>query len=100
MQVTLVANNNITKTFKAISKVGGEIDVFITKAFDEDSSKHFLILNIPIIPKLSVERLQLPISFESEEFRNNSFDKEVTEDWVSGTIVNFENQIIESKKNA
>jgi hypothetical protein len=99
MQTTLLANNNITKTFKAISKVGGEIDVFITKAFDEDTSKHFLVINIPFIPLLGVERIQLPISFESEEFRNNAFDEQVTEDWVSDTVVNFQNQILESKKN-
>jgi len=98
MQTTLLANNNITKTFKTISKVGGEIDVFITKAFDEDSSKHFIVINIPFIPKLGVERIQLPVSFESEEFRNKAFDEQVTENWVSDTIVTFENQILESKK--
>jgi len=97
MQTTLLANNNITKTFKTISKVGGEIDVFITKAFDEDSSIHFIVINIPIIPNLRVEGLQLPVSFESEDFRNKAFDEQVTEDWVSGTIRGFELQVVYNK---
>lgn len=97
MQVTLVANNNITKTFKAISKVGGEIDVFITKAFDDESSTHFIIINIPTIPALNVNEIQLPVSFESEEIRNNSFDEQVTEGWIEKTIRGFELHISYNK---
>lgn len=94
---TLLADNGITKTFKVISATSGEVDVFITKAFDDDTNKHFLIVNIPTMPLLKVERIQLPISFDSEQFRNDAFEKQVNELWVQNTIKGFEQQILSSK---
>lgn len=97
MQSVLLADNNVTKTFKVNSPVGGEIDVFITKAFDEDSNVHFLVINIPIIPKLKVERIQYPISFQSEDYRNMAYEKEVNENWLCNMIAGFEKQLIYNK---
>ena len=66
---TLESQNEFTKKFKY-----NEIELYVSKAFDEESDRHFLVNSIPKIEDLGVANIQLPIVFESEEERNKVFD--------------------------
>jgi hypothetical protein len=66
---TLESQNEFTKKFKY-----NEIELYVSKAFDEESDAHFLVNSIPKIEDLGVANIQLPIAFESEEERNRVFD--------------------------
>ena len=64
----LEAENEFTKTFKY-----EDIDMYVSKAFDEDSDTHYLVFNIPVIPELNISQIQLPVQFNSEKERNEAF---------------------------
>lgn len=65
----VISENNFTKAY-----FYNGVQIFISKAFDEDSDKHFLVHSIPLIPELNVHHLQFPIEFESEAQRDEQFD--------------------------
>ncbi len=46
----------------------------MSKAYDEDSDKHFLISSVKEIPELKVQQIQYPIIFDTEYERNSYFD--------------------------
>ncbi len=97
MEAILLSNNGVTKIFKY-----NDIDLYVSKAFDDESDNHFLVCSIKEIPELNVGNLQLPIRFESEEQRDLFFEEFNGEAFINEMIAqiksNKENQIDESDK--
>lgn len=92
----LVEQNEFTKTFN-IETEDGIIEMYVTKAYDEDSDKHFLVSNIPEIKELGVSQIQMPIMFDSELFRNSAYDKEVNENWAKKFVGDIMAHIVEQR---
>lgn len=65
----LLDKNEFSKTFRK-----GAISIYIAKAYDEDTKKHFVVISIPEIEHLNVIKLQLPIAFDFAEQRDLFFD--------------------------
>lgn len=65
----LVSKNDFTKFFKSY-----DIELYISKAYDDEENKHFLIYSIPEIPEVGVARIQFPSVFETEKIRDDVFD--------------------------
>jgi len=63
-----VLANDFSKTFKI-----GETDLYVAKAYDEDSDGHFLIFSTPLIKEVEAAEIQYPILFPSEEERDAEF---------------------------
>jgi hypothetical protein len=73
----LVSENEFTKIFKV-----DEIDLYLTKAHDEETGMYFLICSIPTIPEVGVEHIKFPIGFNSKEEMEQGFTQ-LTPDWAS-----------------
>jgi hypothetical protein len=99
MEVKIVSQNEVGKTFEIKSEVSGDVTMFVNKAFDEDSDAHFLVVSIRELPLLNVANIQYPIKFDTEEGRNYAFDNEVNESWASFFLTQIENNIIESRSS-
>ena len=65
----LIDENKFSKTYRKES-----ISIYIAKAYDEDTKKHFVVISIPEIAHLNVIKLQLPIAFDFAEQRDLFFD--------------------------
>lgn len=65
----LLESNDFSRTYRK-----GDIMLYIAKAYDEPSQKHFVVISIPEIPHLGVLKLQLPIDFDYEPMRDAFFD--------------------------
>ena len=65
----LLEKNEFSKTYRK-----GAVSIYIAKAYDDDTKKHFVVISIPEIPHLNVLKLQLPISFDYPEQRDLFFD--------------------------
>jgi len=68
-QFELLDKNEFSKTYRR-----GAVSIYIAKAYDEDSQKHFVVISIPEIAHLNVSKLQLPITFDFLEQRDLFFD--------------------------
>lgn len=68
----LLEQGQFTKVFEL-----NDIKLFIHKGVMEenDEKRYFLIHNIPIIPELNVERIELPVNCENEQEMNESFEQ-------------------------
>lgn len=68
----LLERGQFTKVFEL-----NDIKLFIHKGVMEenDEKRYFLIHNIPIIPELNVERIELPVNCENEQEMNESFEQ-------------------------
>lgn len=64
-----ISGNEFSKHFKY-----GNIDVYLNKAFDEDSNKHYIIASIPNIEEVNVSHLNYPFQFDTIEERDFDFD--------------------------
>ena len=71
--VELIAENEFSKTFKYIDDLN-EIDIFVSKAFDDEQDKHYIVASIPYIKQVGAERVQFPFIFEDEQDRDNGFE--------------------------
>lgn len=87
--VELVEANDFSKHYKQ-----GEVHLYVAKAFDEKTSKHYLVCSVPDIPSLRVHKIQLPMEFDKEEDRNAVFATFDAEDFLK----RLKEQIIENKK--
>lgn len=65
----LIDKNEFSKTYRKES-----ISIYIAKAYDKDTKKHFVVISIPEIEHLNVIKLQLPIAFDFAEQRDLFFD--------------------------
>ena len=68
-QAILLDKNDFSKTYRK-----GDISIYIAKAYDEETKKHFVVISIPEIAHLNVLKIQLPIGFDYEGQRDMFFD--------------------------
>jgi hypothetical protein len=88
------SQNEVQKIFKS-----HDVDVYVGKAFDEETDKHFLIFSIPIIPEANVQHIQFPYIFETEKERDEVFTH-LEENYISEFVEKLITQINENKKQA
>jgi hypothetical protein len=69
MNNLLVSENKFSKIFKI-----GEIDLYVAKAFDEESNVHFIVCSIPVIKEITAMDIQYPVYCQSEVSRDAMFD--------------------------
>lgn len=62
------AQNEFSKTFD-----NGEIKLYIAKAVDEDSNKHFIVCSIPQIQEVDASSIQYPLEYQTAEERDANF---------------------------
>jgi hypothetical protein len=90
----LESENDVQKIFKSI-----DIDVYVGKAYDEDTDKHFLVFSIPIIPEANVQHIQFPYIFETEKERDEVFTH-LDDKYISAFVEKLISQIEENKKKS
>jgi hypothetical protein len=90
----LEAENDVQKIFKSL-----DTDVFIVKAFDEESNKHFIVFSIPLLTEVNVQHIQYPFEFNTEVERDDVF-KNINMEYVSAFIDKIVNQIKENQAKA
>jgi hypothetical protein len=88
----LESENEVQKIFKSTN-----IDVYVGKAFDDETNKHFLIFSIPVIPECSVQHIQFPYVFDTEEERDEVFTH-LESNYISDFVEKVINVIEENKK--
>jgi hypothetical protein len=88
----LESENEVQKIFKSTN-----IDVYVGKAFDDETNKHFLIFSIPVIPECSVQHIQFPYVFDTENERDEVFTH-LESNYISDFVEKLINQIEENKK--
>jgi hypothetical protein len=71
MESVLHSDNGFTKIFK----VRGDIDLFLTKAVDEDTDKHYMVATIREIKELSAHGIQFPFEYSTESIRDEEYNK-------------------------
>jgi len=92
---TLVSENEFTKVFKI-----DEVDMYVSQAFDEESSLHYLICSIPEIPIINVSHIQFPISFNTKQEMQQAFKEQVTPDWASKFLMDAIQHIEDNRQKA
>lgn len=65
----LVAENEFSKHFKV-----GETELFLAKAVDDETDKHYMVISIPKIVEVSATDIQYPFEFETAEERDFQFN--------------------------
>jgi hypothetical protein len=93
MKAILQSENEFTKIFK----IEEEIDLFITKAYDEELDHHFIVASIPKIADLKIEHIQFPIKFEDNEKERDRFFKDFNNAYAEMFIKNLIDEIIRQK---
>ena len=96
--VELVAENEFSKQFK----LDGDIDLYLNKAVDDETDKHYIVTSIPIIKEVNCEHIQYPIQFNTSEERDNAFnnfDLNYALNYVAETIRFIKEQIEKNKEN-
>ena len=92
MESVLLSDNEFTKIFK----VRGDIDLFLTKAFDEDSNKHYIVATIREIVELNASGIQFPYEYNTDHERDNAYKQYGTEE--ARDFVEFSIQFIKDKE--
>ena len=88
----LESQNEVQKIFKS-----HDVDIYVGKAYDEDSNKHFLIFSIPVIPEAGIQHIQYPFVFDTEKERDEVF-VHIDEKYASDFLDKLITQIEENKK--
>ena len=96
-KVKLVSENEFTKHHRYEEK---DVDCYLSKAYDEETEKHFLVASIPRIPELNAMHIQYPMVFETEAERNKFFDEFNALDFLDYLIDQMSYQIEQAKKEA
>jgi len=96
-KVKLVSENEFTKHYKYEEK---EIDCYLSKAYDEETDKHFLVASIPKIPQLNAMHIQYPMAFDTEQERNQFFADFNALDFLDYLVEQMTYQIEMAKKEA
>ena len=66
---TLESENEFSKIFK-----DGDLGVYLSKAYDEDDDKHYLVASIPHIKEVDASEIKYPFKFDTSEERDEAFD--------------------------
>lgn len=96
-KVKIVSENEFTKHYKYEEK---EIDCYLSKAYDEQADKHFLVASIPKIQELSAMHIQFPMLFENEAERNEHFQSFNPLLFIEGLLEQMKIQIEKAKEDA
>lgn len=96
-KIKLISENEFTKHYKYEEK---DIDCYLSKAFDEETDKHFLVASIPRIPELNAMHIQYPMVFENEAERNKFFEDFDALDFLDYLLEQMKQQIEQAKKDA
>ena len=96
-KVKLVSENEFTKHHKYEEK---DIDCYLSKAYDEETEKHFLIASIPRIPELNAMHIQYPMVFDNEAERNQFYDDYNPLDFLEFLLAQMTEQIEKAKRDA
>ncbi len=67
-KATIVSDNGFTKIFK-----WDDIDVFLSKAYDEDTKLHYSVISIKEIKEVNAHGVQFPFEFTTEMERDEHF---------------------------
>lgn len=65
----LESENEFTKIFK-----DGNIGIFMSKAYDEDADKHYVVASIPNIEEIDASEIKYPFAFDTSHERDDFFD--------------------------
>lgn len=93
MNVKVVSESEFTKAFTYKENV----ELFFSKAYDEDSDKHFILLSIPVIEEVEAGQINYPFGFDSEAQRDEFF-KNFELGWVEQLIQDIIQYIKEQKQ--
>jgi len=66
----LESENEFTKIFK-----DNDIAIYLSKAYDEDSNKHYVVASVPSISEIDASDIKYPFPFDVEQERNDFFDR-------------------------
>ena len=88
----LESQNDVQKIFKSY-----DVDVYVGKAFDEETDNHFLIFSIPVIPEANVQHIQFPYVFDTEKERDDVFVN-LDDKYITVFVEKLIGQIEENKK--
>lgn len=83
----LIEANDFSKSFEY-----SDTKLFIGKAFDEETDKHFVVLSVPEILEVNAHNVQFPITFNSEKERDDAF-YEMDEEYAEAVINNIISEI-------
>ena len=92
----LISESKFSKHFEL-----DNINLYIHKAFDEDSDKHFIIPCIPTIEELNINDLKDSLVFDNEAERDIAFENwnlDFTDYYVNFTIEKIKKQNAENQK--
>ena len=96
-KVKLISENEFTKHHRYEEK---EIDCYLSKAYDEETEKHFLVASIPRIPELNAMHIQYPMVFDTQEERDEFFKNYNALDFLEYLLEQMEAQIEAAKEDA
>ena len=96
-KVKLVSENEFTKHHRYEEK---DIDCYLSKAYDEETEKHFLVASIPRIPELNAMHIQYPMVFDTQEERDEFFKSYNALDFLEYLLEQMEAQIEAAKEEA
>jgi hypothetical protein len=92
MESVMLSDNGFTKIFK----VRGDIDIFLSKAVDEDTNKHYMVASIREIKELEAHGIQFPFEYLTESERDKDFEKFAEKE--AREFVEFSIQFIKDKE--
>jgi len=69
-EIEMLSRNEFTKVFK----YKNEVDMFVSKAKDEEIDKHYFVVSIPDIPETRTLQLTYPWEFDTAEERDINFE--------------------------
>lgn len=86
----VISQNDFTRAYKF-----DDVEMYASKAYDEDSDTHYLVVSIPSIPEMNLLQVQYPVQFETEEQRNDMFALftiEYAEQFLENLIIKIKEQ--------
>jgi len=95
-KVKIVSENEFTKHYKYEES----IDCVLSKAYDEETDKHFLVASIPKIEELNALHIQYPMVFENESERNEHFETFNAQLFIDNLLEEMKIQIEKAKEDA
>jgi hypothetical protein len=95
-KIEKISENEFTKHFRYAEK---EMDLYLSKAYDDETDKHYVVASIPAIPSLSVNHIQYPIQFEDNQSRDDYFNDFNALEFLDSLYDQIKNQVDSAKEN-
>jgi len=92
-----VSDNTFTKQF-----ISDDIELYMSKAVDEETDKHYVVASIKEIKQLNVTHIQYPFEFVTIQERDayyDNFDDSQATDFLKGVVDFIINNQKEQEKN-